>query len=98
MGKPCEVPSALCSPREALWGPGGTHSFPVWTDRDGRPPGGVCGEEMSETLQCTPGPMALGTGREEVRALGIPRKGDQGPEVRQRGTLLGHPAQLTDAG
>ena len=24
MGKLCEVPSALCSPREALWGPGGT--------------------------------------------------------------------------
>ena len=24
VGKPCEVPSALCSPREALWGPGGT--------------------------------------------------------------------------
>ena len=42
--------------------------------------------------------LALGTGREEVRALGVPRKGDQGTEVRQRGTFLGHPAQLTDAG
>ena len=42
--------------------------------------------------------MALGTGREEVRALGVPSKGDQGTEVRQRGTFLGHPAQLTDAG
>ena len=53
---------------------------------------------MSETLQCTPGPMALGTCREEVRALGVPRKRDQGTEVRQRVTFLMHPAQLTDAG
>ena len=97
-GKPYEVSSALCSPREALWGTGGTHSFPVWTDRDGSPPGRVHGEEMSETLQCTPGCMALGTGREELRALGVPRKGHQGTEVRQRVTFLRHSAQLTDAG
>ena len=53
---------------------------------------------MSETLQCTPGCMALGTGREELRALGVPRKGHQGTEVRQRVTVLRHSAQLTDAG
>ena len=67
-------------------------------DRDGSPPGRVHGEEMTETLQCTPGRMALGTGREEVRALGVPRKRDQGTEVRQRVTFHRHPAQLTDAG
>ena len=53
---------------------------------------------MTETLLYTPNHMALGTGRDEVRALGVPRKGDQGTEVRQRVTFLGHPAQLTDAG
>ena len=85
-GKLYEVSSALCSPQLSC------------VDRDGSPPGRVHGEEMTETLQRTPGRMALGTGREEVRALGVPRKGNQGTEVRQRVTFLGHPAQLTDAG
>ena len=85
-GKPYEVSSALFSPREALWGTGGTHSFPVWTDRDGSPPGRVHGEEMSKTLQCTPGHMALGIGREEVRGPGCPQEGTSG----DRGEAEGH--------
>ena len=80
------LPSAPCSPREALWGTGGTHSFPVWTDRDESPPGRVHGEEMSETLQCTPGRMALGTGREELRGPVCPQEGGSG----DRGEAEGH--------
>ena len=47
--------SLFSAPPGKLSGVLGAQSFPVWTDRDGSPPVGVCEEEMSETLQCTPG-------------------------------------------
>ena len=82
-GKPREVSSALCSPRGSpLWGTEGAQAGSRENRREG-----PCRAHLALWPQAQV--------ERRLGALDVPRKGDQGTEVRQRFASRGHPAQLT---